>query len=334
MNHEKKKAIFNVLKQAIQRETDAFNYYHKASKKSPYSETEALFIQLAEEERKHRVFLTRELQRIEKLMVQETEDHFVGREEVRYALPKDIPFKKLDTSLAVDLAAVCLPTELLGGDYLDTVSLGGEEESPTLGIFLYDVMGHGLKATQLKALAKRAFGQLKDSWIQGQSSVDMNQPQNMMTDFNRKLVDFCQSNRFFVSAFYGVVDPVGETLTYTSAGQEPPILIKREGEYIHFSETELLLGFNRDLVYSEVTIPINVGNILVLYSDGITEAMNVSEEMFERERLIGVVQKAREYSSHEIIRHIFDALRNFLGDQPITDEITLAVVKLRELKQR
>jgi len=331
MDQIKKKSIINVLTNALKRETEAFNYYYKASKKAPYPETKSLLIQLAEEERKHRTFLIEELQRIKKNLIQETNDNFNLDRDVRFSIPTDIPFKRLNSSPGIDLAAISLPTEFIGGDYLETIKLKPGVEIPPLAIFLCDVMGHSLEATQIKALAKKAIGLLRETWIKGQGLADLSRPEQIITYLNQKLIDECHSCHRFVSAFYGVIDANRKTLTYTSAGHEPPILINANNEYCHLNHTELLLGIEKDLSYAKVSIPLNIGDVLVLFSDGITEAFNSREEPFERERLCQVVKKAQDASASEIVRQIVHALRDFLDGEPLTDEFTLAVMKMNEI---
>jgi len=108
-------------------------------------------------------------------------------------------------------------------------------------------------------------------------------------------------------------------------------LVKSGGKYHHLEETELLLGVDRDVKYSEVEVPIDTGDVLVLFSDGITEVMNEHEEMFGRDRLRGAVEEACEGSVSEIVYHILDKLRDFLKGKPVTDEFTLAVMKITGL---
>lgn len=328
MDNLKKKAILDILRIARKREVEAFNYYKKASEKAPYSETKSLFIQLAEEERKHRFFLTKEMQKIEQLLIDETEESFLRDAEVQYPIPDDIDFQKIQSTPGIDLAAVSLPVELLGGDYMDTVILEREGRAPSLGIFLYDVMGHGMDATQLKALGRKVFGKLREDWMRGLGHVDMSRPQQVMMEVNRKLIGDCQSTGRFVSVFYGVVDPAGKTMTYTSAGHDPPILINFGGDYVHLNETELVLGVDKDVNYSEVNISIDTVDVLILFSDGITEAGDPKGKMFEREGLYMAAQEAKRSSAQEIVSHIFNELRKFLRGSPITDDFTLAVMKI------
>lgn len=331
MLQKKKKAIIDVLKEALQQETEAFNYYYKVSKKALYPETKSLLIQLAEEERKHRLFIIKEIQRIEKIMAKDTIKDIDLDYEVQYSLPVDIVLKRLESSPGVDFGAISLPGEFLGGDYIDAITLNRKGVIPALGILLYDVMGHGLEATHLKAYGKKIYGHLLEAWVRGQKMVNLNQPQQMMKYFNRKLINKCQAAYSFISAFYGVVDSEGKIFNYTSAGHEPPILVKQGGEYIHLSKTDLIIGVDKDLAYSKVSVPIDAGDVIVLFSDGITEAGIPGEYMFGRERLQQVIQKAREASASEIIRQIVKDLEEFLDGEPMTDEFTLAVMKVNAI---
>jgi len=328
MSNTKRNAIIHVLKDALRRETKAFNFYVKSGQKAPYSETESLLIQLAEEERKHRHFLIKEIQRIDELLTPGIEGDYVKDREVRYSVPDEIDFKRLQKIPGVDLAAVTLPTELLGGDYLDFISIEGERETPGSGIFLYDVMGHGLEATHLKALAKKVFGELRESWLQDKKTVALDHPSHVIEYMNHKLVGDCQASGRFITALYGIVDPMAKTFIYTSAGHEPPILIKSDGEYVHLNQTQLLLGADHDVMYENVVVPIDNGDVLVLYSDGIVEACNSRGKMFERDRLRQAVEQVSGASAREIIRNIFQSLRKYLNGKPVTDDFTLAVLKI------
>ena len=328
MDERKKKAIIDILTEALRRETQAFNYYTKARSKVVFPETGSMLIQLAEEERKHRTFLIKEIQKIENLLSGEGEEGFVDEEEVRFPIPENPDLKRAQTVPTIDLTAVSLPMEMLGGDYLDTIVLERTGHPPALGVFLYDVMGHGVEATHVKALGKQAFGQLRELWVEGKTPVDMTSPWEVMEELNRKVIDECQSTGKFITTFYGVFDPVEKALVYTSAGHEPPVFIKRGGKYVDLEETELLLGVDENVSYTNVTVPIEPGDVFALFSDGITEATNKRGKMFERAGLRRAVENAWKESSAEIIRRLLDTLREFLKGEPITDEFTLVVMKV------
>ena len=328
MNQTKRNAIIEIMREALRRETEAFNYYHKASVKAPFQDTRSLLIQLAEEERKHRIFVTNEIKRIEALYTNDDEESPIADDHVSYVFPENIIFKRIQSCKNIDIAAVSMPTELLGGDYLDSLRLPREDGNAALGLFLYDVMGHGMKATNLKALAKKEFGELRESWSQNKGNVDMNEPRQVITHLNKVLSKYCLNCGRFLSVFYGIIDPRRGTLTYTSAGHEPPVMITQKGHYTHLNTTELLLGVDEDLVYSEVTTTIANEEVLAFYSDGLTEAENNKGEMFDRRRLKSVISHNHKRSASDIILSVCDEVRKFIQNTPLTDELTLAVSKI------
>ncbi|MBD3235876.1 MAG: SpoIIE family protein phosphatase [Candidatus Eisenbacteria bacterium] len=324
----RREAMRQILREAIQRETDAFNYYQKARARAHVPESEALLLQLAEEERKHRAILLEELRKLERLLLRGSAEEAIAAEHVSYHVPEDFDLRRLQSTRGLDLAAVSLPMEMIGGDFLDTVPLTRPRDGRALGLFLYDIMGHGLESTRLKALAKRSFTEMRESWASRRGPVDLDRPEEVLSALNQGLIDACQSHRRFVTALYCVVDPIARTLTYASAGHETPIVIRANGEYIHLSQTQLLLCVTRELTYDDVRVPIEPGDVLALYSDGITEAMGAAEEMFGRARVRAVLQRLREEDAATIARGIVEEMRGFLQGEPMTDEATLVVIKV------
>lgn len=156
----------------------------------------------------------------------------------------------------------------------------------------------------------------------------MNRPEEVVQFINRDIVDVCVSCGHFITAFYTVIDPAQKKMLYTSAGHEPPLLIKEGGSYRHLDKTQLLMGVDKNVDYVSVRVSINSDDVIVLFSDGITEAADAEQRMFERERLRDSVKKSRAYSAKEIVHHVFQDLRDFLQGSPLTDDFTLAVMKV------
>lgn len=326
-----KEKIIHIIRDAVRKETEAFNDYRRASLKAGTVETESLLIQLAEEERKHRLFLLQELDRLESLIDSESSVHSVDYSEVRFQLPEILPFKRMKTIPSVDLATICLPVELFGGDFIDSFVLDEKQQAKRLGILLYDVMGHGFNSTRLKAEAKKAFGNIRETWIRGRHpvQVDLNRPNQVMRELNRMLIQDCIMNKQFLTVFYGVLDPVQGRLHYTSAGHEPPILLNGGLDYVHLNNTQLLIGAERNVAYQEIEVPFKVGDVLVLYSDGMTESVNTQGELFGRERIKNIVRTNHHKTSQEIIFSIIAELKAFLKTEPVTDELILSAIKIQ-----
>jgi len=331
MTSKKKKMMLQVFEEAVTRETIAFNYYMKAVQKAPYAETRSLFIQLAEEERKHRYFLLKEMKKISNLFEENEENTYITENAVSYHLPDELDFKRIQTIRGIDLAAVSLPADMIGGDFFDTITLERKGNANALGIFLYDVMGHGIEASHLKALGKKAFGEFRESWIRGEKRVDMNQPGRVLEAINHQLMEACQACGRFITGFYGVIDLEKQLLHYSSAGHELPILIKQNSEYVHMDETALLLGVDLNVEYLNSQKSIDEGSVFVLFSDGIVEATNPNDDMFERDRLITIIQKYGKESSKELMSRIFKGLHKFIQGELVRDEISLAIMKIKEI---
>jgi sigma-B regulation protein RsbU (phosphoserine phosphatase) len=146
---------------------------------------------------------------------------------------------------------------------------------------------------------------------------------------NRKLVPGCLDQGQFVTSLYAILDPSDKKLRYASAGHEPPILVRADGEYFHIEDTNLILCAVEDTGYETFQAPFASDDVLVFFSDGITEACNIREEMFERLCLYQTVQKFQKRDSRKIVSHIIRRLKNFLNNEPMTDDFTLAVFKMK-----
>jgi len=321
---EDKRQFLDILIGAIRRETEAFNYYYGASEKSPSEESKSLLIQLAEEERRHRIILVREFQNLTRLMSSgQRKDIFLEKDRVSYQIPDEPAFKRSQSIKDVDLAVVSLPTEFVGGDYFDSFPI----DDRRLGLLIFDVMGHGIQATELKAKLRAALGGLKELYLEKRGSLELLSPAKVVTELNQKLTEECWKLSSFVSLFYAVLDLSKNRLIYSSAGHEPPILLGKQA--IHqLIEGDLLMGIDKERVYGENTKEIHPGDILLMFTDGIVETSNSKDEEFSRKNLVDAVEKHKDLGSSEIVQKLLSYLRDFLKEAPLTDEFTLALAKI------
>lgn len=133
----------------------------------------------------------------------------------------------------------------------------------------------------------------------------------------------------FVTLFYGIFDNETNTLTYVNAGHNPPIVFRKgSGKIEELELTGVAVGAMDDARFEQREINLSSGDVIVLYTDGITEALNEREEMFEVPRLIELIQKKSASSSQEIVDAIIETVFTFSGNQPQFDDITLMVVKV------
>jgi len=325
--------LFKILRTAIKREVEAFNYYRMASKASPLEETRALLIQLAEEERRHKLLLLQEILTL-KRFAREGKGGSIASEEVNYPLPEELPLQRFTPVPQVEVTSLSLPGVFMGGDCFRNFPWEGKDGENALGIMLFDVMGHGLKATGLKARLTEEIGHLSEvssgeSWLRNFS------PANLVSRLNQALAEDCERGPAFITFFSGLLHR--GTLFYTSAGHEPPLLLSGQGGVQELSETQLPLGVDKGMVYSQVQVRLGPGDILLLFSDGLIEAENGEEEPYGRERLVNLLKGRNDQDAEEMLKDVMDSLRDFLAGNPLRDELTVATaqfipgVKSREI---
>jgi sigma-B regulation protein RsbU (phosphoserine phosphatase) len=132
----------------------------------------------------------------------------------------------------------------------------------------------------------------------------------------------------FVTLFYGFLDSASRTLTYVNAGHNPPILYRAlDGTLTELAATGIAMGVLDDADYSQDSIPLAPGDILILYTDGITEAENAKQEMFDLKRLEQVILASRDLPAKEMTAAILSSVRDFSGGHPQSDDITLMVIR-------
>jgi sigma-B regulation protein RsbU (phosphoserine phosphatase) len=130
-----------------------------------------------------------------------------------------------------------------------------------------------------------------------------------------------------VTLFYGVLNTETRTLSYSNAGHNPPVLIRADGSVERLSAGGLLLGVYADAVYRQGEVAVQPGDRLVLFTDGITEAMDAHDADFGDGRLIDVALRHRHRNAQELVDALFDAVSSFAG-QVFADDATIVCVAL------
>ncbi len=218
-----------------------------------------------------------------------------------------------------DVAGLCIPALEVGGDYFDFIQLGENK----LGIAIGDVSGKGVPAAIYMTLTKGVF----------QSHAEANvSPKVVLTKVNNLLYRTIERDSF-VSMFYAVIDLEKKQMVYARAGHNPAIYFSRKGNRFSMLESAgLALGLERgDLfvkVIEEETMSLQEGDVLVLYTDGFTEAMNDEQQEFSEAKFLEVIDNAKHLSAREIILAVQEAIKAFVGDVPQHDDMTIVVVKI------
>jgi sigma-B regulation protein RsbU (phosphoserine phosphatase) len=202
----------------------------------------------------------------------------------------------------------------VGGDFYDFMPLA----NGNLGIAIADVADKGVPAALFMALSRTL---VRATAMGGRT------PSDALRRTNELILSDARSD-LFVTVFYCVIDPRRNTLTYASAGHNPPIWLRaRSGRAYPLNLPGIALGVIPEVNLREETIAIGVGDVIALYTDGVTEALNASEEEFGVPRLEQVLRENVHLSAEKIVAAVHLALATFTGDAVPFDDITLVIVK-------
>jgi serine phosphatase RsbU (regulator of sigma subunit)/pSer/pThr/pTyr-binding forkhead associated (FHA) protein len=214
-----------------------------------------------------------------------------------------------------DLSAFNRPCTEVGGDYYDIIDLGG-----TVGIAIADVAGKGIGAAMLMSNLQ-ALLRLR--------AMEIADPSELIAKLNGDLVGRVGEGRF-ITCFYLALDPVENKIRYSNAGHNPPMLSCSAGTVATLEVSGMPLGILPDIHYGISEAEIGPGDVLVLYSDGITECMNKAGDLFGEDRLKDVIASACRDDAHGIRGAIFSAVDTFREEEPYSDDMTLIVLKRQQ----
>ena len=224
-------------------------------------------------------------------------------------LPDAIPLLK-----GFELAAQNLPAKEVGGDFYDFIPISEDK----MGVTIADVSGKGVPAALFMALSRTI---VRANATRSPDVVDVIQ------DANRLITADAKSG-MFVTLFYAILDLREKTLTYVNAGHNPPVMFKgKTGELIMLRAKGIALGAMEDIELEERKIILKGGDMVVFYTDGVTEAEDEEERQFGQERLFKVIKENHNLSANDMIEKIKAAVLSFCGKQPQFDDITLMVLK-------
>jgi len=142
-----------------------------------------------------------------------------------------------------------------------------------------------------------------------------------------KLLYFNTTDDKFATLFYGILNIKNHKLHYSNAGHNYPMLFNSDNEPQLLKTGGTILGWTEEFPYREESVQIEPGDLLLVYSDGITEAMNRKNKEFGESRLISVVTEAQNKTAQEISNKIITSVRKFMGTSPQTDDMTLVIIR-------
>jgi phosphoserine phosphatase RsbU/P len=237
------------------------------------------------------------------------------REEVRLAsrIQNDLLPRHSPEIPGYDIAGKSIPAQMVGGDYFDFIQMEGGRTALCLG----DVSGKGLPASLLMANLQAT---LRGQTLLGPSAAQC------ICRANRLLYESTSSEKF-VTLFYGILDPAEHRFWFCNAGHENPFLLSLDREPRRLTEGGVVLSILEEFPYQEETLSLTPGDLMVVFSDGITEAINQNQEQFGEARLGQLIMQHRNESSTELIESIIQGVRQFAGPVQQMDDMTLLVLK-------
>ncbi len=213
-----------------------------------------------------------------------------------------------------EIAALWQAARQVSGDFYDFIPL----PQGRWGLAIADVADKGVPAALFMALCRTLLRAV---------AVDGRGPAQVLVRANELILSDARSD-LFVTVFYGILDPVGGRFAFASGGHNPPLLFRAGAEHpVLLTGQGMALGVVEEVHPEERWVDLEPEDLLVLYTDGVTEAINEQEEEFGLERLRRVVVAHRERPAAEIAQAIGDAVAAFTGDVPRFDDLTLVVLR-------
>jgi phosphoserine phosphatase RsbU/P len=226
-------------------------------------------------------------------------------------LPKEIPQPQ-----NFDLDALNLPAREVGGDFYDFIPISKEK----MGLVIADVSGKSVPAALFMAFS-RTMIRAKATGNPGAA--------NIIRDVNQLITKEAEYG-MFVTLFYGVLNCKERTFTHVNAGHNPPILLEAKTDNLKTLKTKgIAIGALEDVIFEEKEIKLETDDVILFYTDGVTEALNYEDQQFGEERLFKLLKENKDLSANKMISKIIENVVEFSGGRTQFDDITLMVLKAK-----
>ncbi len=242
---------------------------------------------------------------------------WIGREiDIARGVQQRLFPQKLPEISGVDCAGVCRPAQRVGGDYYDFLAL----PNGRLGLALGDVAGKGIPAALLMASLQAS---LRGQRLSGPADLAQ-----LMTNLNFLIHEASPDNRY-ATFFYGELDPATRRLDYVNAGHNAPMLFRAAGGIERMRATGPVVGLVEAGRFEQKSIVLSPGDVLLVYSDGISEAMNVNDEEWGEDNLATAAGASFPCGAQELIDKLFVAADAFVAGAVQHDDMTVVVVRMK-----
>lgn len=238
----------------------------------------------------------------------------IAREVQQSFLPSDTPDLE-----GLDIAAICQPAYETGGDYYDFIQLDDHRVALTIG----DVSGKGIQAAFYMTFTKGILHSL---------CRETDSPAELLKKANRLFCDNARKGTF-ISLVYGIIDLEKKTFTFSRAGHNPILhLIGQNGKVNELQPNGLGIGLTKEAPFDnnikEVDLTLGSDDLLVLYTDGIVEALNETHQFYGNERLIKLLKNQKNKSPSEILDLLSEDVSGFIGMAKQHDDMTIMIIKM------
>jgi sigma-B regulation protein RsbU (phosphoserine phosphatase) len=210
------------------------------------------------------------------------------------------------------LAATLEPARQIAGDFYDFINLPDGK----LGFLIADVADKGLGSALYMALSNTLIRTFADEYH--------GDPALVLKTANQHILRNARAN-LFVTVFFAVLDPTTGLVCYANAGHNPPFLLGTGGIKT-LNSTGMPLGIDEDNEWTQEEIIISPGEVLFLYTDGLTDAQNIAGEFIDRKIILNTVQMNIDKSVDEVQKDILDRVHRFVGEAPPFDDLTLVLL--------
>jgi sigma-B regulation protein RsbU (phosphoserine phosphatase) len=236
----------------------------------------------------------------------QAQEYEEAREIQQGLMPKEIPQVS-----GLEISGSWRPARVVGGDYFDVFALGESR----LGLCIADVSGKGMPAALLMSNLQAVFRALASDSIS---------PRQLTEKANRVMWRNTTEAKF-ITFFYARLDAEARTLQYTNAGHNAPILTHTDGTQTRLEEGGVILGAFQERVYEQGEIELRPGDRLVMFTDGVSEAVNAEGEEFGEERIVEASLRHRQLTAETLRHTLLELVTEFCGDE-FEDDATVLVV--------
>ncbi len=214
-----------------------------------------------------------------------------------------------------EVEAVNNPSRQVGGDYFDFIKMSNDEYM----FCIADVSGKGTPASLLMANVQASLHALADT---GLSLTEIT------TRINKIIYENTTYDKF-ITFFVGILNLKKRSFTSVNAGHNPPYLYHADGTFETFDEGGLILGMMPEIIYKSETVKLASGDCIVMFTDGVSEAMNVNEEEYEEHRIEKCIADNFHLSTKDLLKKLLDDVASFSSGCPQADDITALLIKVK-----